>query len=355
MKIFGRKIPKGNILVLISFAAISLCLIMIISLSRQDKLNNIMRKGLYTGNQKWFEINDCKDEAYWNNVLPDLAENYDDFAVYVDLPDPEISVRGIYVSGNVVIPPMLSGKYFDGVSSFGDAPKVVLGKEFEDKIVDRYGKSYFEYCGTECEVIGIMGTQKDSRINHMIVIDFMTALQYTGINTEYTYDVSDKDGVTDIGQYIYGKFESVSQVYMSLETEPGKASFVKFLFSVNTIMDTVYVMMLISFIVSTMLVTFIWFRERNTLFKAWELCGYKTKEIMLEVSKRYYAVSFSGFSVGLAAALFITKNMFNNKIEINDIIQAFVVTVGIGTIILACSMLRRTVRMHYSLSRFLQC
>ena len=51
----------------------------------------------------------------------------------------------------------------------------------------------------------------------------MTALQYTGINTEYTYDVSDKDGVTDIGQYIYGKFESVSQVYMSLETEPGKA------------------------------------------------------------------------------------------------------------------------------------
>ena len=44
--------------------------------------------------------------------------------------------------------------------------------------------------------------------------------------------------------------------------------------------------------------------------------------------------------------------MFNNKIEINDIIQAFVVTVGIGTIILACSMLRRTVRMHYSL-RFL--
>ena len=343
MKIFGRKIPKGNILVLISFAAISLCLIMIISLSRQDKLNNIMRKGLYSGNQKWFEINECTDEAYWNHVLPDLAESYDNFAVYVDLPDPEISVRGIYVSGNVVIPPMLSGQYFDRASSFGSTPKVVLGKEFEDNVVDKNGKKYYEYCGTDCEVIGIMGTQKDSRINHMIVIDFMTALQYTGINTEYTYDVRDKDAVTDIGQSIISKFESVAQVYMSLETETGNTSFVKLLFSNNVIMDTVYVMMLISFIVSTMLVTFIWLRKRNTLFKAWELCGYKAVEKIFEVAKRYYAVSFSGFAAGLAAALFITNNMLIIKMEVIDIIEAFGVTVGIGTIILACSMLRRMV------------
>ena len=91
MKIAGRKIPKGNILVFISFAVISLCLIMISSLSRQEKLNHIMRKGLYSGHEKWFEISECKDVSKWDSVLEGLKENYDDFAMYVNMPDPEIS------------------------------------------------------------------------------------------------------------------------------------------------------------------------------------------------------------------------------------------------------------------------
>ncbi len=340
MKIFNKRIPKGNILVLISFVTISLWLIIIISLSKQDKLNNIMKKGLYTGNEKWFEINNCKDESYWNNVLPELTGKYDNFAVYVDLPDPKILVRGIYVSGKVVIPPMLSGSYFDEITSGNATPKVVLGKEFESNTFYKDEKKYYDYYGTECEVLGVMGTEKDSRINHMIVMDFMTALKFTDINTEYEFDVKDKEDTDDIGEFIYNKFQNVSSVYMAPFTETFGKSFINYVFDSEVIMDTVYAMMLISFVVCTMLVTLIWLRKRHTLFESLDICGFTTFEKMCEIAKRYYIVAFIGFVIGLMTAMFITNNILIINMELLDVIQAFAVTIGIGTVVLICSFVK---------------
>lgn len=341
MKIAGKRIPKGNALVFISFAAISLCLIMVISLSRQEKINNIIRKGLFTGHEKWFEISECEDESCWDGILTGLTEKHDDFALYVDLPDPEISVRGIYVSGEVVIPPMISGKYFDETSSGSSKPTVVLGKEYESNIISRDGKKYYDYHETQCEVIGIMGTQKDSRINHMIVMDFKNALNFTGINTDYTYDVKDKEDLADVGQYINESFQGMGQLFMSQNSYSGATTFVSFLFSEEVIMDTVYIMMLISFVVSTVLVTFIWLRNRETLFKSWDLCGFRFLEKVNEIAKRYYIISFGGFIFGLIIILCLGNNMDAVNVSVIDVIQSFAFTIGIGTTILVCSLIRR--------------
>ena len=56
---------------------------------------------------------------------------------------------------------------------------------------------------------------------------------------------------------------------------------------------------------------------------------------------RYYRISMSGFLLGLIITLCLENNMDTVNIAGNDIILAFVVTIGIGTAILVCSIIRR--------------
>ena len=56
MKIFPKRIPKGNVLLFLSFSAISLCLLLIVSASRAGRENSLMRNNLYSGHQKNFYI-----------------------------------------------------------------------------------------------------------------------------------------------------------------------------------------------------------------------------------------------------------------------------------------------------------
>lgn len=334
MKIAGKKIPKGNILVFISFTAISLCLIMIVSLVRADRINDIIKKGLYSGNQRGFYIHNSENENEWDDVIPDFPDNCYNFALYTELPDPEITVRGIYVKGKVVIPPLIYGHYFDEATSWSDTPGVVLGKEYEKSIFEKDGKKFYDYYGTQCEVIGIMGTEADSRINHMIIVDMKTAIRFTGVNTNYIYDAKDSETLSDVGKYINEAFSYPTEVEITLDSGKSYFYLMDFLFSTENIMNTMYVMMLVSFIVSTLLVTYIWLRKREPMFRVWNLCGYKTSSKVVEISKRYYLAAGSGFAAGLVLTKLISAFVSNINIVMTDIIQAFVVNIGVGTVIL---------------------
>ena len=41
MKIAGKKIPKGTVLLFLSFTAISLCLLLIVSATRAERMNSM--------------------------------------------------------------------------------------------------------------------------------------------------------------------------------------------------------------------------------------------------------------------------------------------------------------------------
>lgn len=73
-----------------------------------------------------------------------------------------------------------------------------------------------------------MGTEAESRLNYMVMIDFNFAVRMEGINVNYVLDAED---VTK-----------------------------------NIMMNTMYVMALISFSLATVLVTLIWLRARRMLF-----------------------------------------------------------------------------------------
>ena len=87
MKIFGKKLPKGNILLFLSFTTISICTLLVISAMRAEKNNYLSKNAMYSGHQKGFSVAYSENEKEWEEVIPELAKEYNNFAVYVPLDD----------------------------------------------------------------------------------------------------------------------------------------------------------------------------------------------------------------------------------------------------------------------------
>lgn len=338
MKIAGRKIPKGTFFLFLSFMMVSLCLLLIVSATRTERINSLSQNLLYTGHERNFYVKDAEEEGLWEKVAPQLAEGHEDFAIYLPMQDPEIVMRGIFVRGRVQEPPMVEGEFFDLGTSWSDTPGIVLGRDCREGIAERDGKKYYSYGGTEFEVLGIMGTDGESRLNHMAFLDFKSAVRMMGINTDYVLDAKKESVLVDVAQ----DMDSLFRPYRPAEAmiyagDAERISFMARILSSDAIMDTMYVMILASFSLSTVLVTFIWLRFRRPLFFAWQLCGYGERMKGLETAKRYCLAAGAGFAAGLFLMALCSLLMEEIQVKAVDILQAFGMTVGLGTaILLSC-------------------
>lgn len=227
---------------------------------------------------------------------------------------------------------MIWGEYFDFSTSWTDTPRAVLGSQYEKDIVERDGKKYFTFNETDFEVLGIMGTQDKSRINQMLLVDFKSAVRITGVETNYVLD-GKKSDLLEIGQQIYDNMPFPSNVIITLE-ESDSVPFVERFLAPDVILDTMYAMILISFSLSTVLVTLIWLRFRRQLFFAWKLCGYEKRSERIEISRRFYLIAGAGFGTGLILMSVIVQAVSEIHLVFRDIFGALAITVGLGTLIL---------------------
>lgn len=334
MKILGKKIPRGNFLLFLSFTTISVCILIIISAMRKESINSLSKNALYTGHHKNFSIKYSEDEKQWEDVIPKLTgEGYNNYAVYAPIEDSDKIVRGLYIKGETAIPPMLHGKYFDESTSWSDKPYVVLGREFEQDVYIKNGKQYYLYLNKSYEVLGIMGTKDDSRINHMILIDFNSAISIEGINKEYVLDTKKESDIYSLGENLIVCFGSPAEVHIGL-FRGTKQTIIEKLLSSESIMNTMQVMLLICFLLNTIIVTLIWLRFRRQLIFAWNLCGYEKHTEYIEIAKRYYITAGVSFVTGII--IMSVMPIFINNIDIKpvDIIKALEMTIGFGTVML---------------------
>lgn len=332
MKVAGKKVPKGNILLFFSFTAVSLCLLLIVSAVRAEKVNRLNKYTLYSGHQKEFSVTGGEGVEQWEEVVTGLASEKEHFTLYVSVEDPQIIAKGICTTENAGEVPMLWGDYFDFSTSWTDTPTAVLGKQYEKNTVERDGKRYFSFNETEFEVIGIMGTENESRINQMMLIDFKSAVRITGVSTGYVLD-ADKNDISRIARQISDRMPFPSEAWISLKDE-SSVSFTERFLAPDVIMDTMYVMSLVSFSLCTVLVTLIWLRFRRQLFYAWKLCGYERRSEWMEIFRRFYVITGAGFGMGLVLVFAMTRSVSEIHMVFGDVFGAFAVTVGLGTVIL---------------------
>lgn len=333
MKIFGKKLPKGNILLFLSFTTISICTLLAISAMRAEKNNYLSKNAMYSGHQKGFSVAYSENEKEWEEVIPELAKEYNNFAVYVPLDDKDKIIRGVYIKGKIKIPSVAEGRYFDEESSWSAQPCAVLGKEYEKDVFIKNGRKYYNYNNKDYEVLGIIGTKEENRLNHMIIIDFRSAVEIAGINTEYILDTKKESDLINVGEDIYMHFTLPAEVFISLR-ESEETTWMARLFLGDNIMDTMQIMVLISFLLSTVIVTLIWFRFRSQLMFAYELCGYSAYTEFAEIAKRFYLNTGVSFAVGLCIMFVLPDIIVQSDIVFTDILKAFGMTIGMGTLIL---------------------
>jgi len=341
MKIFGKKPLKGSILLFISYMAVSLCIILIVSAINYEKINEMSRDTLYTKNKCKFMLNNL-DEKKWESIVTTLCEEYDNFAIYHTIPDETIVVRGILTDGTVQKPPMISGKFFDKETSWSDKPAIVLGREMEKDIYETSGELFYDYKGTSYNVIGVMGTEIDSRLNHMMLIDFksLLKLEYGG---EFIFDAADYDTAEEAYETMNSLFSVEDGFFMTLKQENVlEDTLIAKLMSSSYIMKSMYAMAFVSFSLCTTLVTLIWMRHRRQQFFVWKMTGYKRIWEIAQISKQYYKVTILAYVVGV---IFMKCIMFNMKEFVYtwvELVKAFGITVGLGSVILyGCYFMRK--------------
>ncbi len=340
MKVAGRKIPKGTLLLFLSFASISVCLLLVMSASRIGRINALSKNGLYSNHQRSFGVSNANGKVGWEDIIPELDGKYRDFAIFVPVSDPKVLMKGVCVHGKVESPPMLWGRYFDYQASWTERPTAVLGKDYQEDAVWRDGKRYYTHQDVEYEVIGIMGVEEESRLDQMVAIDFQSAIRLTGINTSYVLDARKEADILGIGRDMQRMFATFADFGMFLgERETG--SLLDGFFSSDMIMDTIYMMTLASFFLSTILVTLIWLRFRRPLFFAWKLCGYGKALEWVEIIKRFSLSAISGFAAGFLAVFLVSCAMPDFSIVFMDVITACGVVIGLGAVILlVCAVLQ---------------
>ncbi|MBE5938501.1 MAG: hypothetical protein E7265_10795 [Lachnospiraceae bacterium] len=332
-----KRIPKGNGMLFISFVAISLCFIIIASSVHTKKYNDMSSNDMYTGHEISFSIFESAKDDIWDRIIPDLSAACEDFAIYLPLEESEFVLRGTYINGTVLNPPMIWGEFFDKETSLTDKPSMVIGVNHEKDIQYTGDKAYYSYYGTSYEVLGVMGMNTESRINDMIFMDFNSALNLNGVNAQYCLDTKEKEDIKYVGieleQELSGKTDSM--VILPGDIDEGLiSSFI----SRGIIMDVLYIMIVICFVLCTVLVTKMWLEFRDKLFIAFRLCGYSKRIIALEIFKRYYLVTIISYIASVLIALIISACINDISIFVSDVIVSFVLSASLGIVILAATM-----------------
>ena len=327
-----KKISRGNGMLFASFVAVSLCFIIIASSVRNQRYNEMSRNGMYTGNETSFTIFEGNDDL-WDRVIPNLSADWEDYAVFLPMEEEEFVIRGVYINGEVQTPPMIWGDYFTADTSLTSNPTVVLGADHQDKIQYENEKAYFSYGDTKFEVIGVMGLERESRVNNIILIDFNSALGINGIMGQYYLDAKSKGNIRFIGEDLERELSGKSD---SVVIVPGYSDegFLNEIIASGAIMNLLYVMIVVCFSLCTALVTKMWLEFRDKFFTALNLCGYGKGLMALEIFKKYYPVTLCAYLTSVVISLIIRVCISDITIFLTDILLAFILSAGLGLVIL---------------------
>lgn len=99
-------------------------------------------------------------------------------------------MRGVAFRGSIVLPPLLSGRFFSEEECLSNTPLAVIGKKRAELIINRDGKRYLWYLNKEYEVIGVIGLSAESPMDDVIFVNIGSLTPEEQLNGTYYIDCS---------------------------------------------------------------------------------------------------------------------------------------------------------------------
>ncbi len=201
-----------------AFAVISVCIIFAVSYFVHINSVDMYYRHFYTENTK--KVTVFNDPSLGENVTitPQYKELGTDYVldkfVTINYTDSAPYIRGTYYEGDVALPDIISGRYFDEEEMYGGKRRkvVVMGKKaYEDfATVREDGTAYYTYLNTDYEVIGIAGKPDgtETRLDEWVFMPLDTVLEKYGKTGTYFIDGTTKKNIAEVNEVFLASLEN---------------------------------------------------------------------------------------------------------------------------------------------------
>lgn len=114
-------------------------------------------------------------------------------------------IRGVIYKGDVVLPPMISGRFFTEEECISDEPLAVIGNSYINQVYTRDDREYIQFKNREYEVIGKVGLVAESALDDIVFLNLGSLPSDEQLEGMFYIDGSDNNEV------IFSDFESQAQ------------------------------------------------------------------------------------------------------------------------------------------------
>ncbi|NLU51475.1 MAG: hypothetical protein GXX10_01225 [Clostridiaceae bacterium] len=222
------------------------------------------------------------------------------------------NIYGIYLNKGKFHIPIISGRTFETDDFYCSEPKAIVGKNVKTKVRD--GKEYYEFNGSELEIIGIMGIEKESWLDDSVYISI----------TKDTRQVWTEPYILD-GDRVIENVNLIEANYTHVKVNNLEESGIARIFSSNaTNFNTLFFYVGLMFFITIIVSTSFWVIQKQKFMLILKICGVSRIKILLAICLEYFKYAFASFVVGIVVAYFSIRYMFSYQLNSFNIFIFFI-------------------------------
>ena len=114
------------------------------------------------------------------------------------------TMRGVYYRGDILMPPVIEGRFLTEAECLADRPVAVIGKDYEDQIYKENDSDLIDYLGKKYEVVGKVGLSGSSAVDSIIFVNLGSLTPEEQLDGIYYFDSAFSN------ENVYKKAESMA-------------------------------------------------------------------------------------------------------------------------------------------------
>ncbi len=328
MKIAGKRIPKGTLLLASGMFAVSICTLLMTAAFRANRMNELLSRDFYSEKARKFTVMECGDTEFWKEFL---SGTEDDLVLYHQVWDESLDIRAVYPKGTITEPDLVSGRFFEEKDAFGETTAAVVGRDFEPSLVEKDGQRYFNYQGESYLVLGVMGSAWKSRIDQMVYLDFASGLELAGSEGEYVADAEKTETLEAFLEDLRTEMAVRGKLAVAIDDDEFG---MQMMYSGEGFGTALYALVFLSLFLSVVVITAQWMVYRQKEAGIRQMIGASQKGAAFAVVKSFLAVTAAAWIPGVLAGTWVSWRAGLLTLRVSDFALSAAVTLVSGVLAL---------------------
>ncbi|NLN46569.1 MAG: hypothetical protein GX153_08405 [Clostridiaceae bacterium] len=307
-KSLAVRLSRLSLPIVVLFVALTMTVGLFMSLLFDQESLLRAGRGFYSENAVFFYFPAGRPDLGGKVLTAVDVEGASDYLVVNSVED----IRGVYISGSPETPPMIEGRFLKESDCTGIHPLAVVGTGRWDEVRDSGGIQTIELLGVVHEVIGRMGTEYDSMLNHLVMVGLGSIPEERLAGSRFYVD---GDAAVDVFQGIAGKAGALGIGPLESLDPP--------LEPIDIVAPQLYwgwlylVVIITIMLLSSAILMVVWINRKIYVIAVYRLVGYDGKRICAAILGTYLILAVSGIGSALVlqgvlsvSGIYVVKTTF---------------------------------------------